>query len=325
MAARRNISILEDNIGPEIIANLEKIINVNSSPIKRRKSKRSMYMHDAMTYMCLPPGRLWRPKLLWSVAQGYNVKRDLALSFAAMVEAVHSASLAEDDRRNQDFGIWRRGKDSCWRHFANIFEELGDPFGKAMNNGDMVTGAAVHKLVDNVVYSINEGPGLKGQRRTIVSEFLGTKGLLLEGQISDVCLTQSFESKDDFIDFYVEKTGVLFALATCVGARLRGGRGVRDVDKWRKLGINLGVAYQLSDDLLEKRKVEAADKSVEDYRGKKSIFEVAEVGEVINARRNAMRIVHTHLNYLGAERFSAVGEMVDYMDSYFRERFNSAE
>jgi geranylgeranyl diphosphate synthase, type II len=325
MGESLDFSVITENIEPEIVKNLEKTISVSSARVELPNELKRKVIVDAMRYFCFPVGHMWRPRLMLGVAQSYMVNRDLAMTFASLGEGVHASTLAEDDKPDEDNGLIRRRKPSCWKYFSEMFaRDRGYDKETADKAGTMITTFAVHQMIDNVLYRILSASEISTERRIdIHNEFLGAKGVLIDGQINDVLYTKFLRNLDDFEDFYAQKTGMLFALAASVGAKLGGEKGEKDVKNWRDFGIDFGRAYQESDDLLEKKGVDARNKTPEDYSRKQTIFDVADVGEILQARENRISSAREYLSIIGEKKTSRVRELVDFMDNKFRERFNS--
>jgi geranylgeranyl pyrophosphate synthase len=258
--------------------------------------------------------------------------------YGAGVESVHAASLAEDDTPSQDNALRRRNKLSCWKYFEDkyrqkIFDE-GDSGVKkdtqvgifdeeAVNYGLNITKAARDVLEKKLYNAVIDGPASNGQMPKILKELTNVIGDMWPGQITDVHYTKKLENLTDFTDMYRRKTGVLFGASAAMGAIL-GGRRKKDIEDWRKFGVHLGVAYQLSDDLVEFRGVETTGKSPEDYENKRRIFDVAEFNKVLEVRDFYAEMSKLLLKNMGVQQFDAVNKYFHGMDRKFREKFNSA-
>jgi geranylgeranyl pyrophosphate synthase len=327
------------SIEDDVKRNLEKILETKVCNLNIPEGVSEGEIHDAMKYMCFPVGNLWRPRLLWAVAQGYDVKRETAMFYGAGVETIHAASLAEDDTPMQDNAVTRRNKMSCWKYFEdkyrqNVFDDGGKKAEKqlqlgifdddAINYGLNITKAATEVLEKKLYNSIIDGPAANGQMGKILKEVNGATGSMWPGQITDVHHTKELEDITDFTDMYRRKTGALFGASAAIGAILGGRKGYFESKDWRSFGVHLGVAYQLSDDLLEIKGERVTGKSSEDYENKKRIFDVADFEKVKEARDTYAGMARLMLKNFGVQRFPAVNKYLHGMDSKFREKFNSA-
>ncbi len=179
-------------------------------------------------------GKRLRPTmcLLAAEATGGDYRR--ALPAAAAVELVHNFSLIHDD-------IEDRSNER--RHRATVWRLWGEPH--AINAGDgllMVARLALHRLSEQGV-----------PVETVLAlarSFDETCLLLCQGQYLDM----SFEDRTDVtVEMYLEMTGgktaALISYSAFAGALL-GGDDVRQADSYRRFGRELGLAFQIVDDVL---------------------------------------------------------------------------
>lgn len=182
---------------------------------------------DATTHALFPGGARVRPSLTIGVARACGDDRPVvADAMASAVEFLHCASLVHDDLPCFDDAPMRRGKPSV--HVAH---------GEAMAvlAGDGLILLAFQAMAD-VAAEAGErlGPLLR-----IVSDSAGAPHGLVAGQAmesEDRCAIGAYHSA---------KTGALFEAAAAGGATAAGG----DVPRWRAVGIKLGAAYQIADDI----------------------------------------------------------------------------
>lgn len=157
-----------------------------------------------------------------------------AVPAAAAIEILHNFSLVHDDI--QDSSPTRRGRSTLWTLW-------GQP--QAINTGDAMFALAhlaLGRLVDRGAPPAVTVRALRRFDETCVA--------LTRGQYTDM----SFESRDDVtVDEYVAmitgKTAVLIALSTELGALVAGATDER-VCAFADYGLNLGLAFQVQDDIL---------------------------------------------------------------------------
>jgi geranylgeranyl diphosphate synthase type I len=169
-------------------------------------------------------GKVVRPALALLGALAVGAPADKAVPGAVAVELVHDFSLLHDDVIDAD-GL-RRHRPAAWTVF-------GTP--AAVLTGDALLVTAVDAL-----------------RATpaAVTELTTALVRLLDGQSLDV----SFEKRErageqEYLDMAAGKTGSLMACACALGAVHAGAPGDR-VAALRDFGRHLGVAYQITDDVL---------------------------------------------------------------------------
>jgi geranylgeranyl diphosphate synthase type II len=182
----------------------------------------------AMRYAVFPGGARIRPKLCLAVAASCGT-RDLSVAeaAAASIELLHCASLVHDDMPCFDDASLRRGKPSV--HVA-----FGEPI--AFLAGDALIVLAFDSLVRGVAV---QAPQRLAPLHMLIARAAGMPAGIVAGQaleLGDAC---------ELNDYHRAKTGALFAAATAAGAVAAG----REPEAWRELGMRIGEAYQVADDV----------------------------------------------------------------------------
>jgi geranylgeranyl diphosphate synthase type II len=184
---------------------------------------------SAIRYAVFPGGARIRPRLCLAVAEacGTDVP-GLADAVACSIEFLHCASLVHDDLPCFDDADLRRGKPSVHRAF-------GEPL--AVLAGDALIVLAFETLARAGAAAPERLVGLT----TTLARAVGSPHGLIAGQ--------AWESEDSvpLEQYHRAKTGSLFMAATMGGALAVG----RDPAPWRAMGLRLGEAYQVADDLLD--------------------------------------------------------------------------
>lgn len=192
------------------------------------------WVDEAMRATTGNSGKRIRPILclLACAAAGGDWQR--AVPAAAAIEILHNFSLVHDDI--QDNSPTRRGRSTLWTLW-------GQP--QAINTGDAMfamSHLALNRLEDR---GVAPGVVVRALRR-----FDETCVALTRGQYTDM----SFESRhqvsvDDYVTMITGKTAVLIALSTELGALVAGAAEER-VRAFTDFGLNLGLAFQIQDDIL---------------------------------------------------------------------------
>ncbi len=207
-------------------------------------------VHDAMEDALLGSGKRMRPLLCLAVGEIYRVDDARILPPAAAVEMVHAASLVLDDLPCMDDAAVRRGRPAS--HVAHgeaaailaSFALLNRAFGILAGEGD--AGGTSEKTRALIA------------RR--VAQAVGTDGLI-GGQCADLALSRpgSIGRKDpgtiradlDTMEtIHSRKTGSLFVASAEIGAHL-GGATADELESLRAYARNLGLAFQIIDDLID--------------------------------------------------------------------------
>jgi geranylgeranyl diphosphate synthase, type I len=174
-------------------------------------------------------GKAIRPGLVFLAAESVCGSREPALCGAVAVELVHNFSLVHDDLMDRD---------TERRHRPTVWSVWGDP--TAVLVGDAMLSLA-HEVIDE---SGSAHAGAAGRALAVATREL------IRGQLLDV----RFEDRDDVglaecMDMAAGKTGALLAVSAELGAIL-GGAPHDVVAAFRGYGAELGLAFQLVDDLL---------------------------------------------------------------------------
>ena len=179
----------------------------------------------AIRYAMFPPGARLRPRLCLGVAGACGDDRPhLTDAAASAIEMLHCASLIHDDMPCFDDAATRRGKPTL--HVA--FDE---PL--ALLAGDALIVLAFQTLA--VSDALDRLPAML----RVISEAVGMPRGIVAGQAWEG------EPEPDLARYHAAKSGALFAGATMAGAAAAG----HDPGLWESLGMRLGAAYQVVDDI----------------------------------------------------------------------------
>jgi geranylgeranyl diphosphate synthase type II len=204
-------------------------------------------LHRAMRYTVLSGGKRVRPRLLLAVAEACcagpmcAATQQLALAAACSVELIHCASLVHDDLPSFDNASTRRGSPTV--HVA-----FGEPL--AILVGDALLTRAFELLA--------ETPGRLASRAMRIIKLLArltgsAEGIIGGQSLEEAGLELGFAAPDrdgagGVTRYHTMKTAALFRFATEAGA-IAAGAG--QLPQWAELGVGLGLAYQLADDLYD--------------------------------------------------------------------------
>jgi geranylgeranyl diphosphate synthase type II len=181
----------------------------------------------AMRASVFPRGARIRPRLCLAVAAACGEDEpDLTDAAAAAIELLHCASLVHDDLPCFDDADTRRGRPTVHRLY-------GAPL--AVLSGDALIVLAFQILAEASVCA----PTRLGRLVTIIGRSVGVPRGIVAGQAWEC------EREIDLAEYQREKTGALFAAATLAGAAAAG----VEAEPWRALGLRLGEAYQVADDI----------------------------------------------------------------------------
>ena len=186
---------------------------------------------DAMRYSLLAGGKRIRPVLTLMINDMYKGFTTGALEAACAVEMIHTFSLIHDDMPCMDNDEMRRGKPAC--HIA---------FGEDVA---LLAGDALENLAFGVIARCDIDDSKKVRLISTLSNATGVYGMI-GGQTIDIRNTEAF-SKEKLLAMYSMKTGALIRAACRMGCICAG----EDESLADEYGSNLGLAYQIIDDILD--------------------------------------------------------------------------
>ncbi|HEX3552865.1 MAG TPA: polyprenyl synthetase family protein [Thermoanaerobaculia bacterium] len=196
-------------------------------------------VHQAMHYALTGAGKRVRPVLTLAVAELFGVRSEPVLDLACAVEMVHACSLVLDDLPAMDDAALRRGRPTVHRAFGEsvaLLAALG-----LLNRAYALVAEAAHRLslrrytAEDVVHHLAAAIGSDG---------------LIGGQALDL-LARPEEMDLDVLEYvHSHKTGALFMAAGELGAMAADAKR-RDLEVIARYAKNLGLAFQIADDLLD--------------------------------------------------------------------------
>lgn len=196
-------------------------------------------IHEALRYMIFSGGKRVRPALVLLAADAVRGKMDAHLDAAAGFEMIHTASLILDDLPSQDNAPVRRGRAACHVEFGEATAVLASTalltLGIRSISLDATRGKAPAREAARIV--------------RLIADAIGTRGMI-GGQIADLALERSGATMENLEYIHSHKTGALFIACAQAGALLGGGPEA-EVAALGEFAKNVGLAYQIADDILD--------------------------------------------------------------------------
>lgn len=230
----------------------------------------------AMRYASLNGGKRLRPFLVLQAAQLFGVDQRRSARVAAAVEMVHSYSLVHDDLPAMDDADLRRGQPSVHKKFDEATAILA---------GDGLLTFAFEVLADP---DTHEDAGVRCALVSALAQAAGPHGMV-GGQMLDLLAADNDYDATGITRMQRMKTGEMIMASAVSGAILgRASPGARQA--LRAYAHDLGLAFQIVDDLI-------------DYRG-----DQAAAGKSVG--RDAAQGKATFVAVLGPERAEAQAELL---------------
>lgn len=200
------------------------------------KLKGPPIIRKAMAYAIFSGGKRLRPILTIESCRALRGDAKKALPLACAVEFVHNFSLIHDDLPAMDNDDFRRGRPTCHRKFGE---------GLAILAGD-----GLLNLAFGVISRLKQKGALK--ITSILSGAIGTENMI-GGQALDIGYNNCIKKKrrlKNRIDSM--KTASLMAISCKIGA-IAADAKTQDTKRIYGFGRNLGLAFQIADDLEDSR------------------------------------------------------------------------
>lgn len=217
---------------------VQKIEAMLQNYLPKQKGYQSIIM-EAMSYSLLAGGKRLRPMLMRETYDLFEGESKALEPFMAAIEMIHTYSLVHDDLPAMDNDEYRRGRRTTHVVYG---EDMGILAGDALLNYAFETAfkAFVTEPEDGL---------LIGRALGVLGEKAGIYGMI-GGQVIDVKETGREISKDVLDTIYELKTAALIEASMMIGAIL-GGASEEEVKIVEQIARNVGIAFQIQDDILD--------------------------------------------------------------------------
>lgn len=236
MSASPLLKAAMERIAADVGAMFDALLPVPNDPRAR--------LVEAMRYAVLGGGKRLRPLLLTAVADMYRVDRTAALRAGIAIESIHVYSLVHDDLPCMDNDAMRHGKPTA--HLA--YDEA-----TAVLAGDALHDFAFEVLADTATSS---DPFTRAELILTLATASGSNGMA-GGQMMDIVAETSQFDLPTITRLQQLKTGALLGASVEMGAIL-GKVPVEGRAHLRGYARDIGLAFQIADDLLDHEGDEAA-------------------------------------------------------------------
>ena len=208
----------------QVLSNIESVIGQSNS------------IEIAMRYSALSKSKMIRAALIFASAESNkDLKKESILTLATAIELIHTYSLIHDDLPSMDDDDFRRGKQSNHIKFGEA---------NAILAGDALQALAYEIIVNDS----NLSSDLKVEAVSLLTNACGKNGMV-HGQSLDIENESKKIDKSYIKKIHTLKTGMLIQCAVSLGQL--GKKCDKYYENFEKFGINVGLAFQITDDLLE--------------------------------------------------------------------------
>ncbi len=198
---------------------------------------------EAMNYSTLAGGKRLRPMLMSETYKMFGGESEIIKPFMAAIEMIHNYSLVHDDLPAMDNDEYRRGMKTT--HI--VYGE-----GMAVLAGDGLLNLAF----ETACKAFSEAKTLEDYQKvakalTVLGKKAGIYGMI-GGQCADIEAEEKQEQVTEEVLLFIHehKTAALIQCAMMIGAILAGADD-EQIERIEKCAYNIGVAFQIQDDILD--------------------------------------------------------------------------
>ena len=189
-------------------------------------------LYDASAHLIIHGGKRLRPFMVLKSCMMLGGKQSDAMAAAGAVEMIHNFTLTHDDIMDND--DMRHGVPTTHKKFDMPLAILA---------GDVLYSKA-YQIISKSKLSAN-------YKSQLVSKLSKACIEICEGQVDDIKLAENkrIPTESEYIKMIEKKTAVLFEVSCAMGA-ISAKKSVKDVKNLSVFGRNLGIAFQITDDLI---------------------------------------------------------------------------
>jgi geranylgeranyl diphosphate synthase, type II len=222
-------------------------VNTALAAAMPRAGEQPALLHKAMRYCVFPGGKRIRPIICMAAAEAVGGKAGDALPAAAAIELCHTYTLIHDDLPCMDDDDLRRGRPTCHVVFGEANAVLAGDALQALSF-EVVARTKVPKryLPNQLVLELAVAAGSRG---------------VVGGQVEDMAFdpVKSRSRRRMVVFIHLHKTADLFRAAARMGG-IAANATRRQLAALTEYGVNLGMAFQITDDLLDEAAASAKAK-----------------------------------------------------------------
>lgn len=190
---------------------------------------------EYLEYILLPGGKKIRGCLCLMTYEMYDNDLSEVVKFASAIECIHNYSLIHDDLPSMDNDDYRRGKLSLHKKYNEAVAVL---------TGDALLNLFFELTIEDALKT-KDSKYKKIRAISELSKRAGYRGMIL-GQVLDV--NDNLDNNEDITFMYKRKTADLIT-ASILCAGMIAGTSQDELDVLEQLGENLGLFFQIRDDI----------------------------------------------------------------------------
>ena len=287
---------------------LNTIANSTNSYLKSffSKQKKNSYLLEPMKYGVFSGGKRFRSAIVVNTGKIYDIDYKKLIIIGSAIECIHSYSLIHDDLPSMDNDELRRGKLSVHKKFNEFTAILA---------GNSLLTLAFEILSGR---ELNLSQNYKNQLIRTLSMCSGHSGLA-GGQYSDLTFENKSILKKNIINMQKKKTGELFGFCCESIGIIKGVNSIKR-KKLKEIGINIGLLFQIVDDLIDYKgdsTIVGKPTRSDEKKGKATLVNLLGYVETINFAKNLKKKIDKQIRKYG----SKANDLLDSVEFILKREF----
>ncbi|MAJ23130.1 MAG: geranyl transferase [Candidatus Pelagibacter sp. TMED64] len=250
--------------------------------------KKNSYLMNPIRYGIFSGGKRFRAAIIFYTGKIFNINQKELIMISAAVECIHAYSLIHDDLPAMDNDELRRGKLTVHKKF--------NEFTAILAGNSLLTLAFEILSSKNLKLSNN----IKVQLINLLSNCSGHSGIA-GGQFSDLNFENKKKSFKKIIDMQNKKTGELFSFC-CESPTIIKQKDKKTRNLFKKIGLDIGLLFQLADDLLDYKgntKVLGKPTKSDKKKGKATLINLMGYSKTLNFANDLKKNIINRLKKYG--------------------------
>jgi len=270
------------------------------------KQKKNSYLLKPMKYGVFSGGKRFRSAIVVHTGKIFRINYKQLIIVSAAIECIHSYSLIHDDLPSMDNDELRRGKLSVHKKFNEFTAILA---------GNSLLTLAFEILSGN---NLQLSQNYKNELIKTLSMCAGHSGLA-GGQYSDLTFENRSILKKNIINMQKKKTGELFGFCCESIAIIKGVKSIKR-KKLKEIGINIGLLFQIVDDLIDYKgdsMIVGKPTRSDEKKGKATLVNLLGYEETINFAKNLKKKIDQQIKKYGTK----ANDLLDSVEFILKRKF----
>lgn len=219
------------------LADCREAVNIKLNELVPSSETEPQILHQAVRWSLFAGGKRFRPALSLAVGEAFGAEESKLLRTAAALEMIHTYSLIHDDLPAMDDDDLRRGVPTCHVKFDEATAILA---------GDVLQTLAFQAVAEDESLS----PEVRVKVIAEIARAAGTPAGMVAGQVFDLEGEKRTVTGAELEKIHRHKTGAMIVASARSGAIIGGANG-RELESISTYAAQLGLLFQITDDLLD--------------------------------------------------------------------------